>query len=88
MTLPVRRSPSNAPSPTTSTARRRDWDALVAAKERVLGLLAESAGRLSPAPSPAASTPAPPLPRLRHPLARRDSGSLAHGAPALPCAPS
>ena len=32
---------NNAPSLTTSTARRRGWMRLVAAKERVLGLLAE-----------------------------------------------
>ena len=32
---------SNAPSPPTWTARRHGWDELVAAKERVLGLLAE-----------------------------------------------
>ncbi len=54
------RSRSNAPSPTTSTARRRGWMRWWRRRSGCSGCWPRSAGRSSPAPSPAASTPAPP----------------------------
>ena len=51
---------SNAPSPTTSTARRRGWMRWWRRRSGCSGCWPRSAGRSSPAPSPAASTPAPP----------------------------
>jgi type I restriction enzyme S subunit len=52
-------------------------DELVAAKECVLGLLAEKRRALITRAVTRGLDPRPP-PRLRHPLARRDSGALGH----------
>ena len=60
--LPVTcRSRSNAPSPTTSTGRRRGWMRWWRQRSGCSGCWPRSAGRSSPAPSPAALIPAPPF---------------------------
>ena len=75
MTLPIPPLPRNAPSLTTWTGRRRGWMGWWRRRSACWGYWRRSGKHSSPAPSPRPRPPRPP-PRLRHPLARRDSGAL------------